>query len=56
MGIALALITVFAWGIGDFLIQKSSRKFGDWIALFFIALISVVVLTPFVWKDIIIFL
>lgn len=51
MGILLAFIALFSWGIGDFLIQKSTRKFGDWLALFYICLFSVIVLSPFIYKD-----
>ncbi|MCX6781841.1 MAG: DMT family transporter [Candidatus Magasanikbacteria bacterium] len=51
MGILFAFIALFCWGVGDFLIQKSSREFGKWIALFFITFIAVVALTPFVYKD-----
>ncbi|MBU3978359.1 EamA family transporter [Patescibacteria group bacterium] len=51
MGILFAFIALFSWGIGDFLIQKSTRKFGDWLALFYICAFSTVVLLPFVYKD-----
>lgn len=51
MGILFAFIALFSWGIGDFLIQKSTRKFGDWLALFYICAFSVIVLSPFVYKD-----
>ncbi len=29
-GVLLALVCLIAWGIGDFLIQKSTRKIGVW--------------------------
>ncbi len=51
MGIVFALLALLSWGIGDFLIQKSTRKFGDWIALFYISVFASVVLLPFVYKD-----
>ncbi|MEK7174278.1 MAG: DMT family transporter [Patescibacteria group bacterium] len=51
MGIVFALTALFAWGIGDFLIQRSARKFGDWAALFFIDIFGTIVLLPFVWQD-----
>jgi drug/metabolite transporter (DMT)-like permease len=51
MGITLAFIALFSWGIGDFLIQKSARKFGNWQTLFYICVFSVVALFPFVYKD-----
>ncbi len=52
MGILLALTALFAWGLGDFLIQRSTRKFGDWIALFYITAFATIVLYPFVYKDV----
>ena len=51
MGILFALTALFAWGLADFLIERSTRKFGDWIALFFITSFSSVVLFPFVYQD-----
>lgn len=51
MGILFAFIALFSWGFGDFLIQKSTRKFGDWLALFYICAFSVAALLPFVYKD-----
>lgn len=51
MGIFFAFIALFSWGLGDFLIQKSARKFGDWVALFYIDILAAVVLLPWVWKD-----
>jgi uncharacterized membrane protein len=52
MGILLALVALFSWGLGDFLIQKSTRRFGDWVALFYITAFGSIVLFPFVYKDI----
>ena len=51
MGILFAFIALFSWGLGDFLIQKSARKFGDWLALFYIAAFSTLALFPFIYKD-----
>ncbi len=51
MGILFAFIALICWGVGDFLIQKSSREFGKWIALFFITFIASVVLFPLIYKD-----
>jgi drug/metabolite transporter (DMT)-like permease len=48
-----AFIALFCWGLGDFLIQKSSREFGKWVSLFFITFFAVIILTPFVYRDII---
>jgi drug/metabolite transporter (DMT)-like permease len=52
MGIAFAFAALALWGVGDFLIQRSARRFGDWIALFFIEGFATVVLLPFVWHEI----
>lgn len=52
MGILFAFIALICWGVGDFLIQKSSRKFGKWAVLFFIGLIASVALFPFVYQNI----
>jgi len=51
MGILFVLIAVAAWGLGDFLIQKSARKIGDWEALFVITFFGTVVLLPFVYDS-----
>lgn len=53
MGLIYAAIAAISWGIGDFLIQRSARKFGDWEALFFITLFGAIALYPFVHADII---
>ncbi|MBI2583444.1 MAG: EamA family transporter, partial [Candidatus Aenigmarchaeota archaeon] len=39
------------WGFGDFLIQKSTRKFGDWETLFSIVAFGTIILTPLVYND-----
>jgi drug/metabolite transporter (DMT)-like permease len=51
MGIVFACIALFSWGFGDFLIQRSARKFGDVIALFFITAFAGIFLFPFVYRD-----
>ena len=51
MGILFALGALVSWGLGDFLIQRSARKFGDWIALFYITAFGSIVLFPFVYRD-----
>lgn len=48
MGLLFVLLAIVGWGIGDFLIQRSARKLGDWEALFFITLFATIVLSPFV--------
>lgn len=52
VGIGLAFVAMLCWGIGDFWIQRSTRKVGDTAALFFITLFGAVVLFPFVYQDI----
>lgn len=51
-GIALVSITMLCWGIGDFLIQKSARRLGDWETLFVITGSGAVMLLPFVWRNV----
>ncbi len=52
MGILFALIALVCWGFGDFLIQRSTRRFGDWVALFYITAIAAVTLLPLVYRDV----
>ena len=51
IGIGLSFVAMLCWGFGDFLIQKSARKIGDWEALFFITLFGAVILAPFAYKN-----
>lgn len=46
--ILLAFIPMIGWALGDFFIQRSTKKIGNIESLFFICLLSTVVLTPFV--------
>jgi len=50
-GIALAFVAMLCWGLGDFWIQKSTRKIGVLESLFFITSFGAVVLLPFVYKN-----
>jgi drug/metabolite transporter (DMT)-like permease len=52
IGIGLAFVAMLCWGFGDFLIQRSTRKIGNWETLFAITAFGSVVLFPFVYKDI----
>jgi len=52
IGIALAFVAMLCWGFGDYLIQKSTRKIGDWETLFVISFVGSIILLPFVWKQI----
>ncbi|MBP7831841.1 MAG: DMT family transporter [Candidatus Pacebacteria bacterium] len=51
IGIILAIVAMLSWGVGDFLIQKSTRSIGNWETLFIITAFGAVVLLPFVWND-----
>lgn len=52
MGSILAFIAFVSWGFGDFLIQKSTRTFGNWMSVFYVALAGFIGLLPFVWEEI----
>ena len=49
-GIAVVVIAMLSWGLGDFLIQRSTRAVGDRETLFLITAFGVVLLLPFVWS------
>lgn len=51
IGIALALSAFVFWGLGDFLIQRSTRTVGEAKTLLTIGLISTPLLLPIVYKD-----
>ncbi|PIN80341.1 hypothetical protein COV13_03740 [Candidatus Woesearchaeota archaeon CG10_big_fil_rev_8_21_14_0_10_32_9] len=46
-----AFLAMVCWGIGDFLIQKSTRRIGVSETLFIIGFVGSFVLLPFVWTD-----
>ncbi len=52
IGVLFAFAALLFWGFGDFLIQRSTRKFGDWETLFVISAFGAVITTPFVYGDI----
>ena len=52
VGIGLAFVAMLCWGIGDFLIQRSTRKIGDFETLLAITGPGALILLPFVWRDI----
>lgn len=60
MSIFLALIAAFStailWGGGDFYIQKSTRKVGDWETLFVITGFGALALLPFSWRGLLVLL
>ena len=46
-GVLLAFVAMLSWGVGDFLIQKSTRRAGNWGTLFAITLVGTIILLPF---------
>lgn len=50
-GILFAFIALVSWGFGDFFIQKTTRIVGSWKALFFIGIVGLIGLFPFVKND-----
>ncbi len=50
-GVLLALLALVGWGVGDFLIQRTTRLVGSAKALFFIGLVGFLALSPFVLPD-----
>ena len=55
MGFELGVLFGFGasvfWGVGDFLIQRTARRIGDWEALLAITAFGALALTPFVLGD-----
>lgn len=51
LGIAIAFGAAMMWGLGDFFIQKSTRKVGDWETLFVLCAFGMIVLLPFVFHN-----
>ncbi len=48
LGILFAIGALLGWGLGDFLIQRTTRKIGDWKTLFFIGITALVVIFPLI--------
>ena len=46
-----AFLAMLCWGLGDFFIQKNTRKIGDLESLAFIGIFGSVFLFPFIIKD-----
>ena len=51
IGILLAIGSLLSFAVGDFFIQKSTRKIGNWETLFFIGFAALIFLFPFVKDD-----
>ncbi len=49
VGILFALISLVGWGVGDFLIQKSTRSIGVWQTSVYLSLFGTLLLAPFAW-------
>jgi len=52
IGIIFAFVAMLCWGFGDFLIQRSTRRLGDWETLFLITLFGTIILFPFSFSKI----
>jgi len=51
LGILFALGALLFWGIGDFLLQRTTRKIGDWETILVITIFGAVVTLPLVYND-----
>lgn len=51
LGVLLSIVPFVGWGVGDFLIQRSTRSIGIFKTLFFICAFSVPLLFPFVYHE-----
>lgn len=49
VGIGLAFVAMLCWGFGDFLIQKTTKKLGDWETLFVLTAFGTIILLPFAY-------
>lgn len=53
LGIILAFVAALFWGFGDFFIQKTTRKMGDWETLFVVTFIGTLLLLPFSFNSLV---
>ncbi len=51
-GVLFAIIALLFWGVGDFLLQKSARKLGNLLTLFYIGVFGALMFLPFAWRSI----
>jgi drug/metabolite transporter (DMT)-like permease len=51
IGIAFAAAALLCWGFGDFLLQRSTRKIGDWETLLVVTAFGSAILMPFIFAD-----
>ncbi len=54
LGITVSFLAALMWGLGDFFIQKSTRKVGVWESLFILCLFGAIVLLPFCFHNLLI--
>ncbi len=52
LGVLFAVAALVCWGFGDFMLQRTTRKIGDWETLFAVTVIGTLMLVPFVATDI----
>ena len=52
MGILFAILAAVTWALGDFSIERTSRKVGSVAVLLYISLFGAIAYFPFVWTDI----
>lgn len=52
LGIIFAIVALLSWGFGDFFIQKTTRIIGIWKSLFFIGIVGLIGLFPFIKDEI----
>ena len=52
IGIALGLVAMICWGFGDFAMQRSIRRLGDWETLFVLTFFGAIIIYPFVGRDV----
>ncbi len=51
MGVFFAFLAWASWGVGDFLISRSTKTFGSWLTLFYITAGAAISLFPWVLHD-----
>ena len=52
LGLLAAIGAMLAWTIGDYSIDKTTDRVGDWKTIFFIGFAGMLILTPLVWREI----
>ncbi|MDI6733887.1 MAG: DMT family transporter [Patescibacteria group bacterium] len=51
LGIIFSLLALLSWGFGDFSIQRATRIFGDFKTLFYIGIVGVIAIFPFIYSE-----